>query len=311
MSKHNSSISCLEHGDELVYGLWDGTLLIVGKEETRSISLNSPATSIRTHLNTLYIGTAKGDLWMVEGKTKVSHLMKAAFHIMHTDLKIDFVVGIYAKDSERIVVTYAYGGIVVYNLAKRAKEKETRTSGRITASHMDGNRLVYVSDGKVICVYDMETEKTTGMKTLLSGTTIDHIIFIQGTEQRTIAYCTPVGKVCVDYVDKPGTGFVFKAHRKVAENEETYYPVTLMKQVGASQIVTAGGDGEVYIWDVKEKTRVQSVISTKKCVLCGDVKKSEAGAAVSLMLATCEGVRNLCEIEGKYNLMEVPLGDPV
>lgn len=308
MSNQNSSISCIDHGENLIYGLWDGTVRIINNNTTSSISLNSPATAIHTHLNAVYIGTVNGDVWEIR-ETKVVRLIKAEGSINYTDLTMQSVIGIHGYTDQKIIVTYIYGEIIIYNTSTHTVEKRIKMDRKITSSYFDKNKVLCILAGKTIEVYDINTSKSLHMKALLSNTTIDHIIFMKNTEQDTIVYSTPVGKVCVDYVSRPGTGFVFKAHKKITENNEVYYPVTLIKQIGNNRLLTGGADGELYLWDVKEKTKVQTILSTKKCILTGDVRKKDNEPPATAILVLADEITSLCEIEGVNTLIEVPLAE--
>ncbi|KAI5191539.1 hypothetical protein NEMIN01_1565 [Nematocida minor] len=306
MTKQNSSISTVEFKNNLIYGLWDGTVRIMSKEESSRIDLNSPATAICSTEDAVYIGTAHGDVWDIRNK-KVAKILKANGSIKHTNISLEAVVGIHKYKDSSIIVIYIFGEISIYDTNAHKISKTVKIDGKVSNSYLEEEKLVYIVDGKVVEIYDIKLDRITKIKSLLSNTAIDQIMFMQNTEQNTIVYSTPVGKVCVDYANRAGTGFVFKAHKTETENREVYYPVTLMKAISATRILTGGGDGNVYLWDVKEKTKIQTVISTGKCILMGDIKYDENRQPAVLILILSERIESLCEIDGLTEIMEVPL----
>ncbi|OAG30396.1 hypothetical protein NEIG_00559 [Nematocida sp. ERTm5] len=307
MSSVCSSISCLYDQKNLIYGLWDGGVRINKKGMATSISLKSPATAIfETTENTVYIGTADGDVWEIKNEN-VQRIVRACGHIKHTDINIQSVTGVHGHIDHNIIITYIYGEIVVYNTKDSAIVQRIPIEGKITSSCAENGKVLCTVDSKALLLYDIKTSTVLRMKALLSNIIITHSIFVSGTDQHTIAYATSIGKVCIDYTNRPGTGFVFKAHKQMTDNREMYYPVTLIKPATSSRIITGGADGDVHLWDLKDKIKVHTIVSTKKCILTGDVKVDENNLPISLMLVLSESINGLCEIEGTNQLVDVSL----
>ncbi|KAI5135232.1 hypothetical protein NEAUS07_1068 [Nematocida ausubeli] len=307
MSNEYSSISCIHNRKDLIYGLWDGSVRIISNGTANSISLKSPATAIlESSLNTAYIGTVKGDIWEVKNE-RVACIIKASKSIKHTDINMQAVIGIHMHSEDMIIGVYVHGEIVVYNTKNNTVMKKVQIDEKITSSYAENGKILCILESSTLLIYNIDSDSGFPMKSLLSDTEIDHAIFLPNTRQNIIAYSTPIGKVCVDYANRPGTGFVFKAHKQVKEAKEIYYPVTLLQPASATQVITGGADGEVHLWDVKHKTKVRTILSTKKCIITGAMKRDENNTPLSLTLVLSEGLDSLCEIEGTHHLVEVSL----
>lgn len=309
-NREHGSISAIECGKCLTYGIWDGKVYSTNDGVTNCAVLNSPATAICSVGETVYVGTSCGDVWTIKNK-EVAKIGKAGGGIVHKDISLEAVIGIHPCSADMVVVVYIFGEISIYKTDTNQKisKKTKKIEGKITSSYLENSRLLCIIDSAVLEIHDMEeNEAPIRIKSLLSNTLIDQAIFMPETEQNVIVYSTPIGKVCVDYVNRQGTGFVFKAHKLLEENKEIYYPVTLLKGITPTRLITGGVDGNVYLWNIKERSKVKTVIATEKCIVMGDIRHTIEKERKTLILVLSNRIADgLCSIEDSHEIIEVEL----
>ncbi|OAG29007.1 hypothetical protein NEDG_01146 [Nematocida displodere] len=281
-SKHG--VSCTEYGEGVVYGLWNRELYIENLTESGAfvvVEMEAPVLSVHRLNQKVYAGDVDGSVWEVERNTA-----KRLFTRKSDTSTAPAVLSI-TSYKNTLACVFHHGEIVLYSTSSCAISKVVRTSSKIESVFGEERMVIYVTNRTQIEMYNLESGVRTKRKSLLENAPITAAVVLGAGDREVLAYGTAVGKVAIDYLTEgvDATSYVFKAHKKEKGGQEVFYPVTMLKGVGPSELVTGGMDGNIYTWDIKQRKRTTILYKSEKSIIAGTIK-TEATLPPKIMIVT-------------------------
>ncbi|KAI5171022.1 hypothetical protein NEFER03_0424 [Nematocida sp. LUAm3] len=262
--------SCLEYvGNRVLYGEWSGTLIEL-TENSSVMHMDAPITSILSDGSREYVGTVGGEVWRIMGEEKT--LLFKGKDKYYKEVSTNMVISIFSY-KKIIIVVFLKGNIFLHRTDRESEFPAVEVINEekeIECACMKDEKIFYLVGGKEIKIYSVEKRKQVGYTNVLDFE-ITKITVINEKNLEILIYGTTCGKVCVTHLHD-GSSYLFKAHKKQVENEEVFYPVTMLGEVSDRVIVTGGADGKVITWDIRERNRIRTIYATDKIIVNGCIK---------------------------------------
>ncbi|KAI5179649.1 hypothetical protein NEOKW01_0112 [Nematocida sp. AWRm80] len=273
--QNDSVVSCIEYSGILRYSLWDSTLVQVENGVSTKIELPSPILAIHSIGNQVYIGCIEGGVYKVQDKS-ITKILQGNASIECGGQQVKAVIGIHSyKDT--LICVFINGEIILYDLISQSITKRYSAAGLIVSSSTNRSKIVCVVETSKIEVHDISTEEKRTITPNIEGAQINKAILTEDTSSAAIICATDIGKVKVEYLNgtKDTVEYLFKAHKKDQENEEIFYPVTMIQEISPFEILTGGADGKIHLWNIKAKTKIKTIYNNPdRSILQGQIVQS-------------------------------------
>jgi len=303
MKIRTRGVSYVSYRTCVKYGEWDGGLCTIEGGKSTRIEGEVPSLAETTVAGERYVGNIEGEVWKINSHEKVL-VFKGKGNIEYTKYNTSSVIGMHGY-GPFVVIVLICGEVHLHDTRDRKTERAFQIEKTITESAIKGKKLLYVVDGRQIEIYDLENKTTKKLRSLAEGEKITKAAFLQDDKRSAVAYGTEEGRVCVDYPDKIlGTaGYTFKAHKKDVGSDEVFYPVTMVCGVSETEIVTGGADGKVYLWDVKSRSRIRKLCTSKNPIIHGDANVEKGRVeALALVVGDCLDAMYSCSAEDQMEV---------